>query len=184
MGIAKLNIWVSDVADPCGTWKEDGEMTILDCKGILEWPCGRFLAPHGQWEPVPNGRYHNLPFRCGHLEVEVPPGCYWVVSGIVKPSPEIIYFNYTTHVGIAQVGCDETACVKLYNPTTRLCWEWFRVGLRMLAVERSPALIDPGKVDELEGFVEELLQDAPRLPIEEVIRGVFEGLIKSAWEQR
>lgn len=27
MGVGKLNIWVSDVADPCGTWNSRDEKT-------------------------------------------------------------------------------------------------------------------------------------------------------------
>ena len=181
MGIARLNVWVSDVADPCGTWNGQGSMTIFDCKGILEWPCGRYIDIHDTWQPVPNGIYKDLLFKCGHLEVEVPPGCYWVLAGYVSPGP-FIHLNYTTHVGIAQVGCDETACVKIYNPTLRLCWDWFWVGLRVLAA-RGQGRIDPGRIQELENTVEELLRDAPRLPIERVIERGFEDLVEAAKRQ-
>src|SRR4030066_2032834 len=110
MGIAKINIWLSGVADPCGTLKGDEKVTVFDCKGILEWSCGRYMLG-GRWVPVPGGKYFNLPAKCGHLEVEVPPGCYWITAGGVYPSPGLLHFNYATHVGIVQVGCDETACV-------------------------------------------------------------------------
>lgn len=130
-------------------------MTVLDCKGILEWPCGRYLGPEGNWVPVPNGLYANLPFTCGHLEVEVPPGCYWVIAGYVSKNPGFIHLNYTTHVGIVEVGCDQTACVKLYNPTLRLCWNWFLVGLRMLSQRGQ---LHPEQVAEAEKVVERLLQ--------------------------
>lgn len=182
MGLGKLNVWVSDVADPCGTWEGGGTMTIFDCKGILEWPCGRYLAPDGNWHPVPGGIYKDLPFKCGHLEAEVPPGCYWVLAGYVSRGPHI-HLNYTTHVGIAQVGCDQTACIKVYNPTIRLCWDWFLVGLRVLAAT-GQARIDPKRVGELEKNVEELLRDAPRLPIERVIERTFEDLAESAKKQQ
>jgi hypothetical protein len=104
MGTGKLNIWVSDVANPCGTWQGGGKITIFDCDGILEWPCGRYMAPDGSWQPVPGGKYKDLPFKCGHLEVEVPPGCYWAVAGQVNPGTGWIHLNYTTHVGIVGVG--------------------------------------------------------------------------------
>jgi hypothetical protein len=182
MGLAKLNIWVSDVADPCGTWSGGGTMTILDCDGILEWPCGQYLTPDGKWQIVPNGKYKDIPFRCGHLEVEVPPGCYWVVAGYVSPNRGYIHLNYTTHAGIVQVGCDETACVKIYNPTLRLCWDWFWVGLRVLAAT-GQARIDPARVEELGNFVEEFLRDAPHLPIERVLERVFDDLVESAKSQ-
>lgn len=176
MGIGKLNIWVSDVANPCGTWDGAGQMTIFDCKGILEWPCGRYLAPDGNWKTVPNGLYKDLPFRCGHLQVEVPPGCYWVIAGYVSPG-KFIHLNYTTHVGIVQVGCDETACVKIYNPTIRLCWDWFWVGLRILAKRGQ---IDIEGVKQIEALAEKLLKDAPRQPVERVIERAFEDLIEVA----
>lgn len=99
----------------------------------------------------------------------------------VSPGP-FIHLNYTTHVGIVQVGCDETACVKIYNPTIRLCWNWFLVGLRVLAA-RGQARLDPKRVDELEKSVEELLRDAPRLPIERAIERIFEDLAESAKKQ-
>lgn len=183
MGLGTLNIWVSDVADPCGTWSGDGRMTIFDCNGILEWRCGRFRTPEGEWKEVPNGRYKDLPFRCGHLEVEVPPGCYWVVAGYVGAPGPVIHLNYTTHVGIVQVGCDETACVKVYNPTVRLCWDWFLVGLRVLAT-KGQAGIDPERVRELENTVEEMLRNAPRLPIERVLERELEDLAESARRNR
>lgn len=174
MGLAKLNIWVSDVADPCGTWKGTGSMSVLDCKGILDWPCGRYLNPDGKWQPVPNGKYQNLPFKCGHLEVELPPGCYWVIAGYTGVNPGFIHLNGTTHVGIVEVGCDQDACVKLFNPTARLCWNWFKAGLQFLAATPKGG-VDQKRIDELEKNVEALLKDAPRLPIEEVIIGEFKG---------
>jgi hypothetical protein len=178
MKMGKISIWVSDVADPCGTWDGGGKMTVFDCKGIFEWPCGRYLTPDGKWQSVPGGRYEDLPFRCGHLEVEVPPGCYWVLAGNVTPGHGI-HLNYTTHVGIVQVRCEETSCVKIYNPTIRLCWNWFLVGLRTLAA-RGEAHIDRERVLELEKMTEDLLRDAPRLPVERMIEGVFDRMVGSA----
>ncbi len=181
MGTGRLNVWVSDVADPCGTFNGSGRMTIFDCEGILQWPCGRFLAPNGQWQPVPNGIYRNLPFRCGHLEVELPPSCYWVIAGSVSPAPGFIHLNYTTHVGIVQVGCNETACVKLYNPTLRLCWNWFLAGLRILSTAHPQAGIDPEEVEKLQNIVEEkFLQGVRTFPIERVIARGFEDLAELA----
>jgi hypothetical protein len=175
MGLAKLNIWVSEVADPCGTWSGTGAMTILDCKGILAWPCGRYLNPDGKWQAVPNGNYRNLPFRCGHLEVELPPGCYWVIAGNITPIGGYIHLNYTTHVGIVEVGCNQDACVKLFNPSVRLCWNWFNAGLRVLAANKKTG-IDAKQVEAVQRAVETLLKDAPRLPIEQVIDDEFKAL--------
>jgi hypothetical protein len=177
MGVARLNIWVSDVADPCGTFKGSGQMSILDCKGVLEWPCGRFADPEGQWRPVPNGQYHDLPFRCGHLEVEVPPGCYWAVAGYVGPPiGHGIHLNGTTHVGIAEVACGQTACVKLFNPTLRLCWDWFLVGLRAAAVGGHEPVIQEEQIREIEERGNEILKAVGAAPIEETVESVLADL--------
>lgn len=177
MGLAKLNIWISDVADACGTWKFGGNVSVMDCDGVLEWPCGRYLNPDGKWQPVPNGKYQNLPFKCGHLEVELPPGCYWVLAGYTGVGSGFIHFNYTTHVGVVEVGCHQDACVKLYNPTLRLCWDWFLTGLRALTSIKE-AGINARQVDELAKNVEALIAKAPRLPIEEVVAKEFQVLTR------
>lgn len=165
MGVSRINIWISDVADPCGTWKGDATVSVLDCKGILTWPCGRYLSGNN-WVAVPNGVYRNLPSTCGHLEVEVPPGCYWVTAGYVTPGSGYIHLNYTTHVGIVEACCDETACVKLFNPTVRLCWNWFLVGLRTLAANKA---IEGGKAAELEKMGEALMKTVPAHHEEEIV---------------
>jgi hypothetical protein len=187
MGVGILNIWVSEVADPCGTYKGGtaeggGGITVLDCKGVLEWPCGRFRTPEGEWVPVPGGQYLNLPFECGHLDVEVPPGCYWAIADWTTPMPGYIHFNYGTHVGITEVGCDQTACVKLYNPSIRQCWDWFLLGLRMIAIHGAA---DPNRVEEVASIVEgELLAGAPRLPVERVLQRRFEDIVQAARRDR
>jgi hypothetical protein len=183
MGIAKINIWVSDVGDPCGTFKggsECGGMHIFDCKGILEWPCGRYLAPDGTWQPVPGGKYESLPFQCGHLEVEVPPGCYWILAGYETKASYIYHLNYTTHVGIVQVGCNETACVKLFNPSIRLCWNWAWFGFRMLSLPRSQPVLRYDKVEQLGRLAKELLQPLSVSPIDEAVEKTLENIFEAA----
>jgi|GEM_PF-1045355 len=186
-GVAKLNIWVSDVANACGTWPGAGRVTVFDCNGILKWPCGRYLAPNGTWQAVPNGEYRNLYFNCGHLEVEVPPGCYWVVAGnvtpILYPRP-FIHLNYTTHVGIVQAHCGKTSCIKLYNPSLRLCWNWFWIGLRMHTIARSKPPLDPKKVQKIEMLIEDLLKDIPSTPVEEETKKFFNELFTESKEKQ
>ncbi len=186
MGLGKLNIWLSEVADPCAIFDGEGEMTILDCNGVLRWPCGRFLHPSGDWEMVPNGEYLNLPFRCGHLEVMVPPGCYWVVAGNVRPKGGgEIHFNETSHVGIVHVGCDQTACVKIFNPSRWLCWHWFKAGLKNLAQHAAGANADAnadvtvnkiqGDVDTIISLAESLLdKTVTKMKMDHVIGGIFD----------
>jgi len=178
MGTGRLNVWLSEVADACGTWSGSGRLTIFDCNGILAWPCGRWRTEGTDWKQVPPGGYRNLPFRCGHLEAELPPGCYWVIAGSVTPGHGYIHLNYTTHVGIVQVRCDETACVKLYNPSVRQCWNLFRVGMRALADQGH---FDPAVAERVEATVErELLAEVPPAPGDEILAKVYEDFLETA----
>lgn len=52
----------------------------------------------------------------------------------------------------------------------------------MLAATGQPG-IDPARVQELEGTVEDMLRNAPRLPIERVIEREFEDLAESVGKQ-
>ncbi len=127
---------------------------------------------------MPDGTYRNLPFRCGHLEAELPPGCYWVVAGSVSPGHGFIHLNYATDVGIVQVRCDETSCVKLYNPSARKCWNWSLIGLRALAAQGE---LDAGLVERVEKLVEqELLADVPRRRGDEILAEVREDFLETA----
>jgi hypothetical protein len=77
-------------------------------------------------------------------------------------------------VGIVQVGCDEHACVKLFNPSIRLCWNWFQIALR---IEAQKGQLDREVVTKVEKMVESrLLKDAPRGETEKVIEEHFAEL--------
>ncbi|MDJ0827261.1 MAG: hypothetical protein QNJ16_17355 [Rhodobacter sp.] len=180
MGVGKLNIFLSDVANPCGTFNGHGAMTILDCNGIMRWPCGRFRNPDGKWERVSRSGYVNLPFKCGHLEVELPPGCYWVVAAtsVTEPEPGMFKLNETSHVGIVQVRCDETACVKLYNPSTVLCWTWFRMGLEALRRDDRSTDRDVQRVVEI--VEENLIGQLGTSAAEQAIIGAIGGMVDVA----
>ena len=108
MGMAKLNVWVSDKDDPCAISDRTWFITIYDCDGnVLTW-CRR--------------RYLVLRARCGHLEVEVPPGCYrisavWSFGRREKG----LWGNHFTDSAIVQARCDETVCVRLFNPSIHRC---------------------------------------------------------------
>lgn len=181
MGVGRLNIWISEVADACGTYRGSGRATVFDCDGILAWPCGRFRTEGTDWQRVPHGVYRNLPYRCGHLEVELPPGCYWTTAGSVTPGSGYIHLNYATHVGIAQVSCGETACVKLYNPSIRLCWNWFLIGARALAAQGN---FNRDAVERMAKVVEEeLLREVPPAPGDEILAEVYGDFLETAREK-
>jgi hypothetical protein len=116
MGNGKLNIWVR--YEPEVTWscrvddKNEWYVTIKDCTGRIVERCGKPMSWIG-------------PTECGHLEVEVPPGCY-VMSAISRATSSNIF----TAPAFAQVGCGETACVNLLAPIAHDC-AWYSIaGLR------------------------------------------------------
>lgn len=107
--MAKLNIWISAMDDPCGVDdKHKWFVTIYDCDGnVLQWGKKKYVV---------------LPANCGHLEVEVPPGCYYIKavwSYYVKG--EIYHCNHFTDAAIVQAVCGQTICVKLFNPSLHRC---------------------------------------------------------------
>ncbi|MEW6173701.1 MAG: hypothetical protein AB1510_11680 [Bacillota bacterium] len=110
MDLAKLSIWVSGIDDPCGVDNRRWYITIYDCNGnVLQWG---------------NKKYVVLPAQYGHLEVEVPPGCYYVkgVWGFTVVVPGFEYMaNHFTDAAIVQARCGETVCVKLFNPSAHRC---------------------------------------------------------------
>lgn len=108
MSMAKLSIWVSGIDDPCGVDNRTWYVTIYDCDGnVLEW-CGK--------------KYVVLPAPCGHLDVAVPPGCYYIKavwSFVVLGG--IYHVNHFTDAAIVTACCDQTVCVKLFNPSVHRC---------------------------------------------------------------
>lgn len=109
MGFAKLNIFVSDTDDPCGYSDRTWYVTIYNCDGsVLEY-CGR--------------RYVVIPAKCGHLEIDVPPGCYLIkaVWGYRILGTGVYAVNHFTDAAIVTACCEQTTCVKLFNPSTHRC---------------------------------------------------------------
>ncbi len=110
MGLATLNIWVSGIDDPCGVDNRTWYVTIYNCDGtVLEW-CGK--------------RYVVMPALCGHLSVDVPPGCYYIkaVWGYVVVQPGLVYrANHFTDAAIVTACCESHTCVKLFNPSLHRC---------------------------------------------------------------
>jgi hypothetical protein len=108
MGMAKLNIWVSGTDDPCSIDNRTWYVTIYNCDGkVLQW-CNR--------------QYVVMPAKCGHLEVEVPPGCYLIRAvWSFKAVGGVFYVNHFTDAAIVCACCDEKACVTLFNPSLHRC---------------------------------------------------------------
>ncbi|CAN5616917.1 hypothetical protein BH24ACT14_BH24ACT14_18810 [soil metagenome] len=114
MGTARLNVWVTQENRPDRIMSNATFVHVLNLDGtVLEW-CDQ--------------RFTDLPAKCGHIELEVPPGCYAVcASADTNNSTDDRYLgNHLTHIALVSALCDQTACVKLFNPTMTHCFTWFQ----------------------------------------------------------
>jgi hypothetical protein len=85
MGTATLNIWVRN--EDCQVIDDrKAHLHVYNCLGDQVLPT--------TW------------FGGGHIEVELPPGCYIVTAGVV-------WGNVYTDKAMVVVGCNQTACVNL-----------------------------------------------------------------------
>jgi hypothetical protein len=89
MGTAKLNIWIRDKRC-CKVLKYDAHLHVYNCCG--EQVMGVF---------VPSG----------HVEVDIPPGCYYVRAGVYTGHGNV----YTDHAFVI-ASCEDKVCVNLILP--------------------------------------------------------------------
>jgi hypothetical protein len=125
MGTATLNVWVTEIGDPCKVdLKHPWYIHILHCDGsFLTWCLdGRDNVP-----------FTNLETHCGHREIEVPPGEYLVMA-TWSPSADDPHQlgNHLTHLQVVRVNCADHACVTLFPPTAHFCGTWFQIALNTL----------------------------------------------------
>lgn len=146
MGMAKLNIWVSAIDDPCSIDNRTWYVTIYNCDGkVLEW-CGR--------------RFVVMPARCGHLEVEVPPGCYRINAvWSFAVAGGVIYVNHFTDSAVVRACCDHHQCVTLFNPSIHRCGTIFLRAVRDLVLQKG---INQEIAQPVEQAVNRLLAATPR----------------------
>jgi hypothetical protein len=174
MGVGTVNIWIADVADPCKISNATWLVTVADCENrVIQW-CDRV--------------YEAIEARCGHAELELPPGCY-IVFGVLRvplppppppfPPPPFPFINYTTHSQVLTLGCDERACVRLYAPTYRRCWDdvWFATQLlvRQEAISQDLA-------DQVARTMNAALENAPRTDVDAELQQLHERLASTGIE--
>lgn len=164
MSTSILNVWITNLGDPCSIANDIGagipyawSVAIFHCNGsVLNWSEGRYRH-HGDanWTPIqkhtpaggttPGWWYEMIPTRDGHVEIEVPPGCYsvrgsmhtWFVNGV-------LHGNWATDRAIVQACCGQHACVTLYASSFQPC----NVILFEMAI---PHAIKNGVIGEKEG---------------------------------
>jgi len=111
MGLAKLNVWLTETDDPCKIFDRTFYVSVFTCDGkVLKW-AGR--------------EYKLLQALNGHLEVDVPPGCYYLRAASIHCE------NAYSDTAVVRVDCGETACVTLMLPSLRRCIEALNLALRL-----------------------------------------------------
>lgn len=154
MSLSHLSIFVSGIDDPCSVDNRTWYITIYNCDGsVLEW-CGK--------------RYVVMPAKCGHLQVDVPPGCYYIkaVWGFTVVTPGLVYrANHFTDAAIVQACCNSTTCVKLFNPSAHRCGFIYVRALNDLVGQKA---IAPELVNQVEGAVRQINEQVgkPARPFE------------------
>lgn len=148
MGMARLNIWVSGLDDPCSMDSRTWYVTIYNCDGkVLEW-C--------------NKRYVVLPAPCGHLEIEVPPGCYRIIAvWSFSILGGIYYVNHFTDSAVVQACCGEHVCVTLFNPSIHRCGTIFLRAVQDIVLQKGA---DPEAARAVEQAVNKFLGALPPPP--------------------
>ncbi|MBU1938094.1 hypothetical protein KKG05_11905 [bacterium] len=96
MGMAKLNVWVRSIEHP---FMPDSRLT---------WWIDIFVC---NWKPLEwcDKTYYEIPTRCGHIEIDIPPGCYIVQARTASRG----HHGYYSSITMVIAGCGETACVNL-----------------------------------------------------------------------
>ena len=148
MSTAKLNVWITEFGDPCHIVDRDQWFVhITDCNGkVLEW-CGKKFA--------------FLPAKCGHLEIEIPPGCYTVFAGHNPQAKPGSFGNRLTHVQIVRANCGDHVCVTLYSPTASKCGTWFAHAVHTQRRALEAAGIDPELIQHTVKTVNKFVEALP-----------------------
>ncbi|HEY6968709.1 MAG TPA: kelch repeat-containing protein [Candidatus Angelobacter sp.] len=140
MSTSILNVWITKLGDPCKIANDhdvlpgyDWVVSIFHCDGeVLNWSEGRYRFHRDDpWIPIkkhvpPGGKlgwwYDSVPTRDGHVEIELPPGCYVVRASLHTWFEDgRLFGNWATERAIVQVCCGEHVCTTLYAPTAHAC---------------------------------------------------------------
>ena len=114
MCTATLCVWMSRMGRPC---EIEDKLThfvyVLGCDGKPLEFCDK--------------TYVGMPTKCGHLEVEIPPGCYVVGAvhasgGLVGNPPSL--GNHLSHIAVVRANCGDRVCVTLFDPSFHFCGTW------------------------------------------------------------
>ncbi len=146
MSLATLNIWVSELDDPCKISNRTWFINVYNCDGsILNW-C--------------DFEYAVVPAPCGHRTLRLPPGCYRINAvWNFRPGDGIYYVNHFTDSVVVQACCDTHQCVTLFNPNVHRCGVIFLAAIRDAVAQDA---VPPDLAENALGAVQRLVDKIPR----------------------
>ena len=160
MGLAKMNVWIHDENDPCRISENRWWVVVTDCQNrMVKWCQEEYLGKLA---------------TCGHAMFTIPPGCYvvWAAKGL-GVHEEYVKGNYITHFAFVSVRCEETACVHLYAPPYKLCWDAFRFATEILDEQ---GLIDPEAAQALTQAMDAVIERVPTTRADANMRKILKVL--------
>ncbi len=95
MSTGKIEVWITGDVNPCAVSQKEWEVCVFDCcsRQLVEWCCQRKCGVT----------------KCGTIDFEVPPGCYFLRALTSDPTGRDLAF------GVATVGCGQEVCVTLVS---------------------------------------------------------------------
>lgn len=170
MGMSTIQIWITEEGSPCtiSETHDDNpwQVAIMGCDGrVLKW-CKR--------------TYTGLVTKCGHIEVQVPPGCYVIRGGVglgVDKKKGTLIGNHLTDHAVVTACCDERVCVTLFAPSLHSCI----FGVRA-AVDRAVAgnLVAAELARPALAALKALADNVPGSAFDKAALGAMDELLKTA----
>lgn len=170
MGMSTLQIWITEEGSPCTISETHDnnpwQVAIMHCDGrVLTW-CKR--------------TYTALVTKCGHIEVEVPPGCYVIRAGVglgVDKDKGTLIGNHLSDHAVVTACCDEKVCVTLFAPTLHSCIFGVNAAIEQaVAGNRVPADLARNALAGLKALGAKVTP----APFDKAAQAVMEGLLKGA----
>ena len=94
MSTGKIEVWIIGRESLCSVSQKEWKVCLLDC-------CSRHIVVFCERELCAET-------KCGTVEFDVPPGCYFLLAR--APKDNDIAF------GVATVGCGQQVCITLVSP--------------------------------------------------------------------
>jgi hypothetical protein len=114
------------------------------------------------------GSFINIPTKCAHVEIEVPPGCYIVAATLSPGAPSTgtptSLGNWISHIAIVRAECGDDECVTLFPPTFHFCGIWWITALQELVRQGA---VDPEAGRAAGDAVQRVLGQIPMDPLTE-----------------